>query len=67
MRQQGLLASGSLFQPCVTTAGERTISREAAIEMRLGDVIEFLARHMGPVERDVVIGFHESASISKSV
>ena len=50
MGQQGLTTAGPRFEPFVAPLRERAIAGKYAVEVRFRDVVEFLARHIGPVE-----------------
>ncbi len=53
MRQQRLRGTGARFKPTRTFPGEESVAGQVAIGMGLSDVPEFLARHVGLVERNV--------------
>src|SRR3990172_1878019 len=52
MGQQRQSRSCAGFQPALAPLGKRTAPRETPVEVSLRDVVKFLTRHVGHVERN---------------
>ena len=53
MSKQGLAASAQFFQPLMAALGIRAVAGQSAVEVGLGNIVEFLAGHVRPVERNM--------------
>ena len=53
MGEQRLAGAGALLKPLVAALGEGAVAGQLAVEVRLGNVEQFLARHVGLIEGDV--------------